>query len=102
MTDPGVVARGTLYTLIQAVISGVFRIGNIVILTRLLFPNQIGQVALLAIIYGYMQFLGALGLNHASPLVVPEIEQGIRTGTLRNYLKRCSLIKLRRRNHLKN
>ena len=59
------VAKGTSLLLGQSLVSGFFRILNIMILTRLLFQSEIGQIALMSIIFGFTQFLGALGLNHA-------------------------------------
>ena len=87
-----VVARGTSTFLAQSFISGAFRILNVMMLARLLLVEQMGQVAILAIIYGIMQFLGALGLNYASPLVVPEAEQGCHLDRVRAFLNRSVVI----------
>jgi len=58
------------------------------VLARLLLPSEMGQVALLGIIYGFTQFLGTLGLNHASPLVIPQYESDQRLDLIRSYVKR--------------
>ncbi|TXT54852.1 MAG: membrane protein of unknown function [Candidatus Thorarchaeota archaeon] len=87
-TDTISVARGTTAFFGQSVISGFLRILNIMILTRLLFQDQIGQIALIGIIYGFMQFLGALGFNHAAPLVVAEAEERGKLGIIRIFLSR--------------
>ncbi|MFW9844483.1 MAG: oligosaccharide flippase family protein [Candidatus Thorarchaeota archaeon] len=81
-------ARGTSLLVGQSMISGLFRIVNVMILTRLLVQAEMGQIALLAIIYGFTQFLAALGLNHASPLVVPEEEKNERFDRVRGFLIR--------------
>ena len=78
-TSPSNTARGTSVLMFQSIISGALRILNIAILARLVLQDEMGQIAVLGIIYGFMQFLGALGLNHAAPLVVPEKEE---TGNL--------------------
>lgn len=62
------------------------------VLTRLLLQMQMGQVAVIGIIYGFMQFLGALGLNHAAPLFVPEEERRGRLDRLKGFLKRSVCI----------
>jgi len=51
-----------------------------------------GVVAIIGIIYGFMQLFGTLGLNHASPLVVPELEQKGHLGRVKCFLKRSVLI----------
>lgn len=85
-------ARGTSVFLSQSMISGILRILNITILTRLLFQDQIGEIAFLGIIYGLMQILGSLGLNHASPLIIPEEEKLGNSNRLKSYLKRSLVI----------
>ena len=85
-------ARGTTVFLSQSMISGILRILNITILTRLLFQDEMGQIAFLGIIYGLMQILGSLGLNHASPLVIPEEEKLGSSNRLKSYLKRSVII----------
>jgi O-antigen/teichoic acid export membrane protein len=45
------------------------------VLTRLLFSQDLGRVAIIGMVYAFMQFLGAFGLNNASPLVVPQEER---------------------------
>ncbi|GAG65881.1 unnamed protein product, partial [marine sediment metagenome] len=73
-------------------ISGLFRVANIMILTRLLVQAEMGQIALLALIYGFTQFLAALGLNHAAPLIVPEEEKNGRFDRIRGLLTRSLLL----------
>ena len=58
------------------------------VLTRLLIPAEMGQIAVLGIIFGYMQFLGALGLNHASPLVIPESESAEQQGRIKGFVRK--------------
>lgn len=72
----------------QSVVSGVFRLGNIMVLTRLLFSQDLGRVAIMGMVYAFMQFLGAFGLNNASPLVVPEQERSGQMGGARSFLRR--------------
>lgn len=62
------------------------------VLTRLLSVQQMGQIALLAVMYGFMQFLGALGLNHASPLVIPEYEKEGTLSKVKAYLNRSLVL----------
>ena len=69
-----------------------FRVANIMILTRLLVQAEMGQIALLAVIYGFTQFLAALGLNHAAPLIIPEEEKTGRFDRIRGFLKRSLLL----------
>ncbi len=88
LEDRAAEVRGTTTFLSQSIISGVFRVVNIMILTRLLLQQQMGQVAVLGIIYGVMQFLGAMGLNYASPLVVPEEEFHGRLDRVKGFLRR--------------
>ncbi|MHA2353657.1 MAG: lipopolysaccharide biosynthesis protein [Candidatus Thorarchaeota archaeon] len=85
-------ARGTSAFIGQAAVTGLLRVLNLAILTRLLIQEEMGQIAFLGIIYGFMQFLGALGLNHASPLVVPEEEVKGSIGRVRGFLKRALAI----------
>ena len=85
-------ARGTSAFIGQAAVTGVLRVLNLAILTRLLIQEEMGQIAFLGIIYGFMQFLGALGLNHAAPLVVPEEEAKGNTGRVKSFLQRAVLI----------
>ncbi|NHI82936.1 MAG: hypothetical protein EAX81_01345 [Candidatus Thorarchaeota archaeon] len=85
-------ARGTSVFMFQAAITGILRVLNLVILTRLLLQSEMGQIGFLGIIYGFMQFLGAAGLNHAAPLVVPEEEGKGTSGAVRNFLKRSAAI----------
>ncbi len=80
-------ARGTTALLGQSVLSGLFRVVNIMILTRLLLQAEMGQVAVLSIIYGFLQFLGTAGLNHAAPLVVSEDVRKGHLGRVRGFLK---------------
>ena len=85
-------ARGTSLLVGQSMISGLFRVANIMILTRLLVQAEMGQIALLALIYGFTQFLAALGLNHAAPLIVPEEEKNGRFDRIRGLLTRSLLL----------
>jgi O-antigen/teichoic acid export membrane protein len=85
-------ARGTSAFVGQAAVTGLLRVFNLSILTRLLIQEEMGQIAFLGIIYGFMQFLGALGLNHASPLIVPEEEVKGSIGRVRSFLKRAVVI----------
>ncbi len=84
--------RGTTILLSQSLLSGFFRVLNLVILTRLLLQEEMGIVAILGIVYGFMQFIGVLGLNHASPLLVPELEAKGEQERVKSYLWRSSLI----------
>lgn len=63
-------------------------------LTRLLLPSQMGEVALLGIIYGFTQFLGTLGLNHASPLIIQQQASLNRMDLVRSYIKRGIILVL--------
>jgi len=74
--------------MVQAAISGSMRIVTMMVLTRLLIPAEMGQIAILGIIFGYMQFLGALGLNHASPLVIPEAESEGQQGRIKGFVSK--------------
>ncbi len=74
--------------MVQAAISGFMRIITMMMLTRLLIPAEMGQIAILGIIFGYMQFLGALGLNHASPLVIPEAESAGQQGRIKGFVSK--------------
>jgi O-antigen/teichoic acid export membrane protein len=85
-------ARGTSAFIAQAAMTGLLRVLNLAILTRLLIQAEMGQIAFLGIIYGFMQFLGALGLNHAAPLVVPEEEARGSIGRVKSFLKRAVAI----------
>lgn len=85
-------ARGTSVFLGQATVTGLLRIINLAVLTRLLLQDEMGQIAFLGVIYGFMQFLGALGLNHAAPLVVPEEEAKGSLGTVKGFLRRSACI----------
>ncbi|NHJ13778.1 MAG: lipopolysaccharide biosynthesis protein [Candidatus Thorarchaeota archaeon] len=85
-------ARGTSVFMIQAAVTGILRVLNLAILTRLLLQSDMGQIGFLGIIYGFMQFLGAVGLNHAAPLVVPEEEGKGPSGAVRSFLKRSASI----------
>ncbi|MDF1540734.1 MAG: oligosaccharide flippase family protein [Candidatus Thorarchaeota archaeon] len=85
-------AKGTSFLLGQSAASGFFRILNIMILARLLLQSEIGQIALMSIIYGFTQFLGALGLNHASPLIIPAEEKAGRLDRVKGFLKRSTLL----------
>lgn len=87
-----VAARGTSLLLTQAVVSGVLRVLTLSILTRYLSQTAMGQIAILGIVYGFMQFLGALGLNHASPLVIPEEEKKGTLGKVKSFLRRSIVI----------
>ena len=87
LEDRAAEVRGTTTFLSQSIVSGIFRVVNIMILTRLLLQSEMGQIAVLAIIYGVMQFLGTLGLNYASPLVVPEAEFHGRIDRVKGFLK---------------
>jgi O-antigen/teichoic acid export membrane protein len=92
MVDTVDSARGTSQLMLQSIISGVFRILNLAVLTRLLFRYEMGVLAVLGIVYGFMQFIGALGLNHASPLVISELESDGRVGYIRSYLYRSTIL----------
>jgi O-antigen/teichoic acid export membrane protein len=85
-------ARGTSLLLGQSIISGMFRVANIMILTRLLLQAEMGQIALLAVIYGFTQFLAVLGLNHAAPLIIPEQEKIGRFDRIRGFLMRSLVL----------
>jgi lipopolysaccharide exporter len=85
-------ARGTSLLFGQSIVSGVFRVVNIMILTRLLLQAEMGQIALLSVIYGFTQFIAALGLNHAAPLIVPEEEKVGRFDKIRGFLKRSLVL----------
>lgn len=58
------------------------------VLTRLLIQAEMGQIAVLGIIYGFMQFLGAAGLNYAAPLFIPEAESKGEVGRIKGFLRR--------------
>ncbi|MFW9803325.1 MAG: lipopolysaccharide biosynthesis protein [Candidatus Thorarchaeota archaeon] len=93
MSDPAsAAARGTSAFIGQAAVTGMLRVLNLAILTRLLIQEEMGQIAFLGIIYGFMQFLGALGLNHASPLVIPEEEAKGNIGRVKGFLTRATAI----------
>ena len=81
-------ARGTSAFMVQAAISGSMRMITMMVLTRLLIPAEMGQIAVLGIIFGYMQFLGALGLNHASPLIIPEAESEGQQGRIKGFVRK--------------
>ncbi len=81
-------ARGTSTFMVQAAISGSMRIITMMVLTRLLIPAEMGQIAVLGIIFGYMQFLGALGLNHASPLIIPKAENEGQQGRIKGFVRK--------------
>jgi O-antigen/teichoic acid export membrane protein len=83
-------AKGTSAMMGQAAFSGFLRVLNIAILTRLLLQSDMGVIAFLGIFYGYMQFLGTLGLSHASPLIVPEEEANGSRGRVKGFLKRST------------
>jgi len=85
-------ARGTSAFLGQAAVTGFLRVLNLAILTRLLLQEEMGQIAFLGIIYGFMQFLGALGLNHAAPLVVPAWEARGGLDKVKSFLRRSVYI----------
>ena len=72
--------------------SGILRILNIMILARLLLQDNMGQIAILGIIYGYLQFLGALGLNHAAPLFIPKAEKSGHEGSVKAFLEQSIII----------
>lgn len=80
--------RGTTILFAQSVLSGLLRVVNIMVLARVLLQIQMGQVAILGIVYGFMQFLGTLGLNHAAPLFVPEEEESGHLDRVKGFLKR--------------
>ncbi len=81
-------AKGTSAMMGQAAFSGFLRVLNLAILTRLLLQSDMGVIAFLGIFYGYMQFLGTLGLGHASPLIVPEEEANGNPGRVKGFLRR--------------
>ncbi len=85
-------ARGTSLLVGQSMISGILRVVNVMILTRLLVQAEMGQIALLSVIYGFTQFLAALGLNHAAPLIIPEEEKKGRFDRVRGLLMRSILL----------
>jgi O-antigen/teichoic acid export membrane protein len=62
------------------------------VLTRLLFSQDLGRVAIIGMVYAFMQFLGAFGLNNASPLVVPQEERSGQMGRVRFFLRRSIAI----------
>ncbi len=64
------------------------------VLTRLLFSQDLGRVAIMGMVYAFMQFLGAFGLNNASPLVVPQEERSGQMGRVRFFLRRSIVIVL--------
>ena len=80
--------HGTTVFVIQAGISGILRIINLSVLTWLLLQAEMGQIAILGIVYGFLQFIGTVGLSHSAPLVVPEMEESGQYGEIRAYLKR--------------
>ncbi len=82
-----VAARGTTAFFAQAVLSGIIRVVVIMTLTRILLQTEMGQVAILGILYGLMQFLGAMGLNHAAPLFIARAEHNGDTGQIRGLLQ---------------
>ncbi|MFW9979147.1 MAG: oligosaccharide flippase family protein [Candidatus Thorarchaeota archaeon] len=84
-------AKGTSTLLTQSVISGALRIINTMILARLLLQSEMGQVALIGVIYGFTQFLGAAGLNYASPLVIPH-EERQESNRLASFVKRSTIV----------
>ena len=84
--------HGTTVFVVQAGISGVLRIINLSVLTWLLLQVEMGQIAILGIVYGFLQFIGTLGLSHSAPLVVPEMEESKRYGEVRGYLMRSVTI----------
>ena len=81
-------ARGTSAFMVQAAISGSMRMITMMVLTRLLIPAEMGQIAVLGIIFGFMQFLGALGLNHASPLIIPKAENEGQGGRIKGFVRK--------------
>ncbi|MHA1936208.1 MAG: oligosaccharide flippase family protein [Candidatus Thorarchaeota archaeon] len=85
-------ARGTSVFLTQSFLSGLLRVFNLIVLARLLLQQEMGVIAVLGVIYGFTQFLAALGLNHASPLVVPEELAAGRPGRVRSFLYRSIIL----------
>jgi len=81
-------AKGTTVFLAQSVFSGFARIVVVMVLTRFLLQAEMGQIAVLGIIYGFMQFLGAAGLNYAAPLFIPEAESKGEIGRVKGFLRR--------------
>ncbi|MFW9975125.1 MAG: oligosaccharide flippase family protein [Candidatus Thorarchaeota archaeon] len=80
--------RGTTLLVSQSSMSGILRLVNVMILSRLLLQSQMGQIALLAVIYGYMQFLGTAGLNHAAPYFVSRFSEQKALGEIRGFLSK--------------
>jgi len=78
--------RGTTILTGQTLFAGVARMVNLAILARLLLQVEMGQIAILAIVFGFMQFFGALGLNYASPLFVSEYEEKKSMGKIKGFL----------------
>ncbi len=85
-------SRGTSILIGQSLISGIFRLGNIMILVRLLLQSQMGEIAVVGIIYGFVQFLGAAGLNHAAPYFITKYKKEKQEGKIRYFVVQSLLI----------
>jgi O-antigen/teichoic acid export membrane protein len=85
-------AKGTSSLVSQSMVTGLLRILSIMILARLLLQSEMGQIALLGVIYGVTQFLGALGLNHASPLYLGKAEEEGDFSIVRSFLNKSVLL----------
>ncbi|MEM2143124.1 MAG: oligosaccharide flippase family protein [Candidatus Thorarchaeota archaeon] len=85
-------ARGTSAFLTQAVFLGLSRVIVVMLLTRLMLQSEMGQVAIVGIIYGVMQFLGAAGLNHAAPRIVARADAMGDGGSIRSFLHQSARI----------
>ncbi|MHA1907858.1 MAG: oligosaccharide flippase family protein [Candidatus Thorarchaeota archaeon] len=85
-------AKGTTALVSQSMVSGLLRIVSIMILAKLLLQSEMGQIALLGVIYGISQFLSALGLNYASPLYLGKAEEEDDISIVRPFLNKSSLL----------
>jgi len=85
-------ARGTTLITGQTIFSGVLRMLSLAVLARLLLQEEMGQIAILTIVFGFMQFIGALGLNYASPLFIPEYEKKGHMGLIKAFLLKSMLL----------
>lgn len=78
--------------MVQSISSGLFRIATLMILARLLLQSEMGQLAVVGIVYGFMQFLGTLGLNYASPYFVPKIDEQSESAKAKGFLFQSILV----------
>ncbi|MFW9850623.1 MAG: oligosaccharide flippase family protein [Candidatus Thorarchaeota archaeon] len=92
MSTPEKAVKGTTALVSQSMISGLLRILSIMILAKLLLQAEMGQIALLGVIYGITQFLGALGLNHASPYYLGKNATDDEPSIARSFLNKSTLL----------